>query len=96
MKVKSPAKIQADWWSKTFAGLVLGLLIAIALGSLVVLLSLAHVDRSLAPQLGMWTIAWVWSPLFFLAYFIPKGWQAIAIYGLTAVLAYAAIFWLRG
>lgn len=96
MKMKNLAKIQADWWSKTFAGLLLGLVLAIAIGVLVVLFSIAYLDRALAPQLGMWTIAWAWCPLFFLAYFIPKGWQAIVLYSLVIAIAYGTIFWLRG
>lgn len=95
MKVKNQVKIRADWWSKTLAGAVLGLVIAIEVGALVAQ-GFTNIDRALAPQLGMWAIAWSWCPLFFLAYFIPRGWQALTIYAVTAVLAYSCILWLRG
>lgn len=96
MKSKNNQKIQPDWWSKTFAGLFLGLAFGIAMGSLVSLLTLGHLDRSLVPQFGMWTIPWVWMILFFLAYLFPKGWQAVVTYSIANLIAYTCIFWLRG
>ncbi len=37
----------------------------------------AKFKSALAPQFGMWSIPWIWLPVCFIAYFIPKGWQAI-------------------
>lgn len=96
MKFLSQQKIQPDWWCKTFAGLVLGLSFAFACAALVTMWGLGHVEKSLAPQLGLWTIAWVWMPLFFIAYFIPKGWQAILIFSLLNLIAYCFVFFCRG
>jgi hypothetical protein len=89
-------KLQPDWWTKTFVGVFLGLSFAVAIGALVFLLTLPYVERSLPGQLGMWTIPWVWLFAFFLAYFIPKGWQSLVLYSFANLVAYAFVFWLRG
>jgi drug/metabolite transporter (DMT)-like permease len=88
-------KSQQDWISKTLAGLLLGLSMAIAIGVSISLLSLEHVPRMLAPQLGMWCIAWVWMPAFFAAYFFRKGWHAWLCYLLLNLLCYAFVWFLR-
>lgn len=96
MSTTKKQKIQPDWWTKTVAGLFLGLSFSIAIGALVFLLTLSNVERSLPAQLAMWTIPWVWLFVFFIAYFIPKGWQSLVIYSIANVIAYALVFWLRG
>lgn len=96
MSTTKKQKIQPDWWTKTSAGLFLGLSFSIAIGALVFLLTLSNVERSLPAQLAMWTIPWVWLFVFFIAYFIPKGWQSLVIYSIANVIAYALVFWLRG
>lgn len=96
MKTSNKQKIQPDWWSKTLTGLFLGLSFAVAIGALVFLLTLPYVERSLPGQLGMWTIPWVWLFMFFIAYFIPKGWQTVVIFTLANIVAYALVFWVRG
>jgi hypothetical protein len=88
-------KIQTDWWLKTFTGLFLGLSFAIAIGGLVFLLTLPYVERSLPGQLAMWSVPWVWLFLFFIAYFIPKGWQSLIIFSIANLIAYVLLFWLR-
>lgn len=89
-------KIQPDWWLKTFAGAVLGFIFSLAAGSLILILSKAYIDSALAPQLGMWSIPWIWLFVFFLAYFIPKGWQSLFIFSIANVVAYTLLFCLRG
>ncbi|MEG0406914.1 hypothetical protein [Acinetobacter sp. P8-3-8] len=96
MKFLSQQKIQPDWWSKTFAGLVLGLSFAIACAALITLCGFQYLEKGLAPQFGLWSIPWIWLPIFFLAYFIPKGWQAILIYCGLNFIAYSLVFCLRG
>lgn len=96
MKTHAKQKIQPDWWTKTFAGLFLGFSFASILGSMVFLLSLPHVDRMLAPQLGMWTIPWVWMFMFFFAYLIPKGWQSMVIFAIANAIAYGCLILVRG
>lgn len=96
MKAKNNQKIQPDWWTKTFAGLFLGLSFAVAVGAIACILVLPYVERSLAPQIGMWTMPWVWMPMFFIAYIIPKGWQTLLIFALANIVAYLCLFALRG
>lgn len=96
MKFLIQQKNQADWWSKSIAGWVLGLSLAIACASLITMWGLQHFDQALAPQIGMWSVPWIYLPLVFIAYFIPKGWQAVVIYSLLNGLAYGIVLSVRG
>ena len=69
MRLLRDQKIQPDWWTKSFAGAVLGLSLAFALAALITMWGLQSEYRSLAPQLGMWSIPWIWLPLFFVGLF---------------------------
>ena len=89
-------KIQADWWTKSFAGFVLGFILSLLCASIITIFAFKTLSPGLAPQFGMWSIPWIWLPLCFIAFFIPKGWQAIAIYSSLIVLAYAILCGLRG
>lgn len=96
MKFLIQQKIQADWLSKSIAGWVLGLGLSIACASLITLWGLNHLNKALAPQVGMWSVPWIYLPLVFIAYFIPKGWQAILIYSALNAIAYGILLGIRG
>lgn len=96
MKSIFQQKIQADWWSKSFAGLFLGFTLSLLCASLITLWALKNLSPVLAPQIGMWSVPWLWLPLCFIAYFIPKGWQSIAIFTVLNVVAYSILCWARG
>lgn len=96
MKLQKFPKIHADWLSKTFAGVFLGFTFSVCIGAIVTVLSFTRMEAVLAPQMGMWAIPWIWCPLLFLAYFIPRGWQAIVIYSLATMFAYILLLLLRG
>lgn len=89
-------KIQSDWWSKSFAGLCLGFIFALLCASIITLWAIQNLSPGLAPQLGMWSIPWIWLPVCFIAYFIPRGWQSILILTVVNILAYSILCWLRG
>lgn len=95
MSKKNRYKIRPDWFSKTFAGLVLGLTFSMALGVLLCMLGEGHIDRMLLPQMGMWLVPWLWMPLFFAAYFFPKGWQVLLCYLTLNAVAYGLVFLVR-
>ncbi|SPL70533.1 hypothetical protein [Acinetobacter stercoris] len=96
MKLQKFPKIHADWLSKTFAGVFLGFAFSVCIAAIVTLLSFGRMEAVLAPQMGMWTIPWIWCPVFFLAYFIPRGWQVIVIYSVATAVAYLGVLLLRG
>jgi len=96
MKAKIQSLIQTDWWSKTFAGGVLGLSLSIAIGNLVVLLGRPYVAMDLLVQLGMWSVPWVWMPIMFASYFFTTGQKALIYLSIANALAYSCIFVLRG
>lgn len=88
-------KIQPDWWTKTLTGLILGFTFALAVSVIVFFLGLSSIDRSNLSQLSMWLIPWIWLFMFFLAYFLPKGWHSLMLFSVANLLAYALVFWLR-
>ena len=96
MKFLIQQKIQADWWSKSFAGWILGLSLAIACASFITMWGLNHLEKTLAPQIGMWSVPCLYLPLVFIAYFIPKGWQAVVIYSVLNAIAYSILLSMRG
>ena len=96
MKFLTQQKIQADWWSKSFAGAILGLSLAVGCASLITHWALSNLDKALAPQVGMWSVPWLWLPFFCIAYFIPKGWQSLLIYSVLNAVVYGLIFSIRG
>ncbi|AOA57024.1 hypothetical protein [Acinetobacter larvae] len=96
MKAKQLKKIHPDWWSKTFAGALLGLSFSVAVGCCIALLGFSTIDRGLAAQLGMWAVPWIWCPLFFLAFFFHRGWHVLVVYSVLNLLAYGCFFWFRG
>lgn len=96
MKAKIQSPIQPDWWSKTFAGGVLGLSLTIAFGNLIVLLGQSYISMDLLAQLGMWSVPWVWMPIMFGTYFFVTGRQAMVYLFVANVLAYSCVFLIRG
>ncbi|WP_151821879.1 hypothetical protein [Acinetobacter oleivorans] len=96
MKAKIQSPIQPDWWSKTFAGGVLGLSLSIAIGNLIVLLGQPYVAMDLLVQVGMWSVPWFWMPIMFASYFFTTGRKALIYLLIANALAHSCIFVLRG
>lgn len=96
MKLLVQQKIQPDWWLKSFSGWILGLSLTIACASFITIWGVNNLDKALAPQVGMWSVPWLYLPLIFIAYFIPKGWQALLTYSVLNVIAYGILFGIRG
>ena len=96
MKPKIEKTIQPDWWSKSFAGAIFGLSLAIALGNLIVVIGKHFIAMDLLVQLGMWSIAWLWMPLLFISFLFHTGKAAIFYMAVANLLAYTCLFILRG
>ncbi len=94
--MKTKQKMQPDWWSKTLTGLILGFTLATAIATILFLVNVPYVERNTIAQVAMWSIPWVWMLLFFIAYFIPKGWHSLLLYSIANVIAFAIVFYLRG
>ncbi|MDM1247727.1 hypothetical protein ACFODO_16610 [Acinetobacter sichuanensis] len=96
MKNKIEKTIQPDWWSKSFAGAIFGLSLAIALGNLIVVIGKHFIAMDLLVQLAMWSIPWLWMPLLFISFLFHTGKAAIFYMAAANLLAYACLFLLRG
>ncbi|MFT4020592.1 MAG: hypothetical protein QM666_03630 [Acinetobacter sp.] len=96
MKNKIKYPIQSDWISKTFAGAFLGFGCAVLSASLIYLVSQHFFKGNIAPQLAMWSVPWIWLPVFFSCYFLPRGWHAILIMIAVNIILYTCVVYLRG
>ncbi|MBK0111182.1 MULTISPECIES: hypothetical protein [Delftia] len=89
---RKPAPIRPDWISKTLAGLLLGLGLAISASGL--LAALLHgMPLAVSGQLVMWLVPPVWLLVQSLVYFFSSGLRAWAWLGGANALALAA-WWL--
>ncbi len=84
-----PAPIARDWISKTLAGLLLGL--ALALGSSGLLAALLPpMPLPVSGQLVMWLVPPVWLTVLSLVYFFASGLRAWLWLGLANALVFGA------
>jgi hypothetical protein len=90
------APIRADWWSKPFAGAVLGATLAFALAGVFAWIGpdgIAAPDKS---QFVMWLIAPLWLTVFGFVWLFRTGIQALLWLGGANLLAWSLLFWVRG
>lgn len=88
----SDKKISPDWWAKTFAGGVLGLSLAFALAGLFAWHGPGGITAPNKAQAVMWSVAWLWMPVFSLVYLFRTGAQAMLCLAAANVVAYGLWF----
>lgn len=89
---RKPDPIRPDWISKTLAGLLLGLGLAISCSGLLAAV-LTGMPLPVSGQLVMWLLPPIWLGTLALVYFFSSGLRAWAWLGLANVLALGA-WWL--
>ncbi|SFF51664.1 hypothetical protein SAMN05518865_101114 [Duganella sp. CF458] len=90
-----PDAIRPDWWSKTFAGAVLGGALALALAGLFAWAGPGGIGAGEKAQVVMWSIAPLWMTVFALVYLFRTGLRAGLWLGGANVLAYSLLFYVR-
>lgn len=91
----SPHKvIQRDWISKTLAGMLPGLAIALACSGLFSHLN-PDMPLTIRAQLAMWMVAPTWLCIFGMVYFFPSGRSAWLWLGGTTLLVAGVLAALR-
>lgn len=95
MKTKIQNPIQPDWRLKIFAGGVLGLSLTIALANLMVLCGRAFIRIEILAQFAMWSVPFIWLPIFFVSFYIAKGKTAVCALFALNVLAYTTLLLFR-
>lgn len=95
MTPAKPAPVQRDWVSKTLAGTLLGL--ALALGASGVFSQLnAAMPLPVRGQLAMWMVPPIWLGTLGLVYFFQSGLRAWLWLAGANVLAYGVLWSLKG
>lgn len=87
-----PAPIRPDWVSKTLAGLLLGLSLALICSGMLAAL-LTGMPLPVSGQLVMWLVPPIWLSVWSGVYFFASGWRAWAWLGGANLLA-LCIWWL--
>lgn len=87
--------IHPDWISKTLAGGVGGLALALALLGIFTWLSEGGIQPGDKVQVVMWLVPPVWLGFFSCAYLFPSGRQACFWIGVANLLGYTALFSLQ-
>jgi uncharacterized membrane protein (GlpM family) len=90
-----PGAIRPDWWSKTFAGAVLGAALALALAGLFAWAGPGGIGAREKAQFGMWSIAPLWMLVFSTVYLFRSGLRAVLWLGGANVAAYSLLFYVR-
>lgn len=99
MNKAKPHAIQPDWWSKSIAGTLLGLLIAYALVGLFAWAGPGGIDAPDKEQFNMWIITPIWLTIFSLTYLFHNGLRAWLWLGSVSVALMALLVltrWLLG
>lgn len=84
--------IRRDWVSKTSAGAILGLSLAIALAGLFAWLSPGGLETTNKFQLVMWLVAPIWLTTLSLCFLFASGKRAWLWLGGANLMAYASLF----
>jgi len=90
-----PDAIRPDWWSKTFAGAVLGATLALALAGLFAWAGPGGIDAREKAQFVMWIMAPLWMAVFSTVYLFRSGRRAVLWLGGANVAAYSLLFYIR-
>lgn len=91
MKRGAASALQPDWWSKSLAGGLLGLFLALALCGLFAWAGPGGIDALDKVQFVMWSVPPVWMTVFAFSYLFATGTRAWAWLGGANALAWAAL-----
>jgi len=90
------APIRPDWWSKTFAGAVLGATLALALAGVFAWAGPGGIGAPDKSQFVMWLIAPIWMTVFGFVWLFRTGTLALVWLGGANLLAWGLLFLVRG
>ena len=88
-------KIQPHWWSKSFAGFILGLTLAYAIVALFAWYGPGGIDAPVKVQFNMWLISPIWLLILSFTYLFKTGKKAFFYLGSANILLYSIFLFLR-
>lgn len=94
-RLTAEQKIQPHWWSKTFAGVILGLTLSYGLVAIFAWFGPGGLDAVAKNQFNMWMISPFWMLVISFTYLFKTGFKAILYLTLVNVLIYGVFLVLR-
>jgi hypothetical protein len=94
-RLSADEKIQPHWWTKTFAGAVLGLTLAYAIVVIFAWYGPGGIDAPVKVQFNMWLITPIWLTVLSLTYLFKTGVKAMLYLAVINLLFYSLFFTLR-
>lgn len=94
-RLSANEKIQPHWWTKTLAGLILGLTLAYAVVAIFAWYGPGGIDAPVKVQFNMWLISPIWLLIFSCTYMFKTGLKAISYLLLVNVIVYSIFLLLR-
>ncbi len=95
VRLSADEKIQPHWWTKTFAGAVLGLTLAYAIVAIFAWYGPGGIDAPVKVQFNMWLITPIWLTVLSLTYLFKTGTKAMLYLAAVNLLFYGLLFTLR-
>ncbi|NQY88527.1 MAG: hypothetical protein HRT51_12440 [Colwellia sp.] len=94
-RLTAEQKIQPHWWSKTIAGIILGLTLTYAIVAIFAWHGPGGIDAPVKVQFNMWMIAPIWLLILSFTYLFKTGLKAIVYLGSANMFFYGIFFLLR-
>ncbi len=94
-RLSAQEKIQPHWWTKSLAGLVLGLTFAFAIVGIFAWYGLGGIQAPNKVQFNMWMISPIWLLILSFSFLFRTGTRAIVILGAANLISWATFLLLR-
>ncbi|WP_133468620.1 hypothetical protein [Paraglaciecola marina] len=94
-RLSAEQKIQPHWWSKTFAGVILGLTLSYGLVAIFAWFGPGGLEAVAKNQFNMWMISPFWMLVISFTYLFKTGFKAILYLTLANILIYGVFLVLR-
>jgi len=91
-RLSAAEKIQPHWWTKTLAGLTLGLTLAYALVAIFAWYGPGGIDAPVKVQFNMWLISPIWLLILSFSFLFKTGLKAIGYLLLANIIFYGIFF----
>ncbi|WP_299002035.1 hypothetical protein [uncultured Shewanella sp.] len=93
--MQEKTKIQADWWSKSLSGAILGFTLAILLSGIFAWAGYGGIDAPAKVQFNMWIISPIWLLVLSFVYLFQSGKSAFFWLLACNIIAWLILSWVK-